>query len=55
MFKKNHHVFDHKKSFTIWKLENERETFIWGPPNNATINNISNFYFFYYQKHGFKE
>jgi hypothetical protein len=35
-------------------LENERETFIWGPPNDATIN-ISKFVYHVYQEHGFKQ
>jgi hypothetical protein len=27
---------------TIWKLENKKEIFTWGPPNDATrnINNV---------------
>jgi hypothetical protein len=49
------HLFDHKKSFTIWKLENEIETFIWGPSNDAIIININKFVYFVYQKHGFRE
>jgi hypothetical protein len=35
-------------------LENERKTFIWGPPNDTTIN-ISKFVYLIYREHGFKE
>jgi hypothetical protein len=29
----------YNQQLTIWKLENWRETLIWGPQNDATIDN----------------